>query len=39
MHHAPSFTSHNIIGILPGSDSAPEEYVLHTAHWDHLGPL
>jgi len=31
-----SFTSHNIIGILPGSE-APEEYVLHTAHWDHLG--
>jgi len=31
-----SFTSHNIIGILPGTE-APEEYVLHTAHWDHLG--
>ena len=31
-----SFTSHNVIGILPGSE-APEEYVLHTAHWDHLG--
>ncbi len=31
-----SFTSHNIIGILPGT-AAPEEYVLHTAHWDHLG--
>lgn len=31
-----SFTSHNIIGILPGSE-APDEYVLHTAHWDHLG--
>ena len=31
-----SFTSHNIIGILPGSE-APEDYVLHTAHWDHLG--
>ena len=31
-----SFTSNNIIGILPGSE-APEEYVLHTAHWDHLG--
>ncbi len=29
-------TSHNIIGILPGSE-APDEYVLHTAHWDHLG--
>ena len=31
-----SFVSHNVIGILPGSE-APEEYVLHTAHWDHLG--
>lgn len=31
-----SFMSHNIIGILPGSE-APDEYVLHTAHWDHLG--
>ena len=31
-----SFKSNNIIGILPGSE-APEEYVLHTAHWDHLG--
>jgi Zn-dependent M28 family amino/carboxypeptidase len=31
-----SFISHNIIGILPGSE-APDEYVMHTAHWDHLG--
>jgi Zn-dependent M28 family amino/carboxypeptidase len=31
-----SFMSHNVIGILPGT-RAPEEYVLHTAHWDHLG--
>lgn len=31
-----SFMSRNVIGILPGSE-APEEYVLHTAHWDHLG--
>ncbi len=31
-----TFLSHNVIGILPGSE-APEEYVLHTAHWDHLG--
>ena len=30
------FTSKNVIGILPGR-GAPEEYVLHTAHWDHLG--
>jgi len=31
-----SFSSQNVIGILPGSE-APDEYVLHTAHWDHLG--
>lgn len=31
-----SFTSQNVIGILPGSE-APDEYVIHTAHWDHLG--
>jgi Zn-dependent M28 family amino/carboxypeptidase len=31
-----SFTSKNVIGILQGSE-APDEYVLHTAHWDHLG--
>ena len=28
--------SRNVIGILPGT-SRPEEYVLNTAHWDHLG--
>ena len=28
--------SKNVIGILPGSQR-PEEIVLHTAHWDHLG--
>ncbi|MFM7349873.1 MAG: M28 family metallopeptidase [Erythrobacter sp.] len=31
-----SFMSHNVIGILPGTEK-PDEYVLHTAHWDHLG--
>lgn len=31
-----NFTSQNVIGILPGSE-VPEEYVIHTAHWDHLG--
>ena len=31
-----SYNSQNVIGILPGSE-APEEYVIHTAHWDHLG--
>ena len=29
-------TSRNVIGVLPGTE-APEEYVLFTAHWDHLG--
>jgi Zn-dependent M28 family amino/carboxypeptidase len=28
--------SHNVIGILPGK-KRPDEYVLYTAHWDHLG--
>lgn len=28
--------SHNVVGILPGSER-PDEYVLYTAHWDHLG--
>jgi len=28
--------SKNVIGILPGS-VRPDEYVLYTAHWDHLG--
>jgi len=31
-----NFTSQNVIGILPGA-KAPDEYVFHTAHWDHLG--
>ena len=30
------FASDNVIGILPGSARA-DEYILHTAHWDHLG--
>ena len=28
--------SRNVVGILPGA-SRPDEYVLYTAHWDHLG--
>jgi Zn-dependent M28 family amino/carboxypeptidase len=28
--------SNNIIGVLPGA-KRPDEYVLYTAHWDHLG--
>ena len=30
------FASKNVIGVLPGSER-PDEYVIHTAHWDHLG--
>lgn len=28
--------SRNVVGMLPGS-AAPDEYMLFTAHWDHLG--
>ncbi|MCR6643621.1 MAG: M28 family metallopeptidase [Terricaulis sp.] len=28
--------SANVVGILPGT-SRPDEYVIYTAHWDHLG--
>lgn len=28
--------SRNVIGVLPGA-TTPDEYVLYTAHWDHLG--
>ena len=28
--------SNNVVGILPGTER-PDEYVLYTAHWDHLG--
>ena len=30
------FASKNVIGVLPGK-ARPDEVVLHTAHWDHLG--
>jgi Zn-dependent M28 family amino/carboxypeptidase len=30
------FESKNVIGILPGA-KRPDEYVLYSAHWDHLG--
>lgn len=30
------YVSKNVIGVLPGT-SRPDEYVLHSAHWDHLG--
>ena len=29
-------TSNNVVGILPGT-KRPDEYVIYTAHWDHLG--
>jgi Zn-dependent M28 family amino/carboxypeptidase len=33
-----SFKSHNVIGKLDGNDSKlREEYIIYTAHWDHLG--
>jgi Zn-dependent M28 family amino/carboxypeptidase len=33
-----SFKSHNVIGKLEGNDSKlRDEYVIYTAHWDHLG--
>jgi len=33
-----SFKSHNVIGKLEGSDpKLNSEYVIYTAHWDHLG--
>jgi Zn-dependent M28 family amino/carboxypeptidase len=31
-----SAVSSNVVGVLPGS-KRPGEYVLYTAHWDHLG--
>lgn len=31
-----NIVSNNVIGILPGSER-PDEYIIHTAHWDHLG--
>jgi len=33
-----SFKSHNVIGKLEGSDlKLKDEYLIYTAHWDHLG--
>ncbi|MEM9500630.1 MAG: M28 family metallopeptidase [Pseudomonadota bacterium] len=31
-----TFSSKNVIGVLPGTEK-PDEYIIHTAHWDHLG--
>ncbi len=30
------YTSKNVIGVLPGAER-PDDYVLYSAHWDHLG--
>ncbi|WP_121118824.1 M28 family metallopeptidase [Croceibacterium ferulae] len=30
------FASKNVVGLLPGAER-PEEYVLYSGHWDHLG--
>ncbi len=33
-----SFKSHNVVGKIEGSDSKlKDEWILYTAHWDHLG--
>ena len=29
-------TSRNVIGVLPGTET-PEEFMMYTAHWDHIG--
>ena len=31
-----SVQSHNVIGVIPGK-TRPDEYMLYTSHWDHLG--
>ncbi|WFL78512.1 M28 family metallopeptidase [Altererythrobacter arenosus] len=31
-----NYNSKNVIGVLEGSEK-PDEYVIYTAHWDHLG--
>src|SRR6202022_3942240 len=34
----PSFNSHNVIGKFEGADpNLKDDYVIYTAHWDHLG--
>lgn len=33
---AKTCTSQNVIAYLPGSEK-PDEYILYTAHWDHIG--
>ena len=31
-------TSYNVVGVLPGRERS-DEYLLYTAHWDHLGKI
>ena len=31
-----TLSTQNVIGVLPGA-ARPDEYIIHTAHWDHLG--
>ena len=31
-----SVQSHNVIGVIPGK-TRPDEYMLYTSHWDHIG--
>ena len=31
-----TYETQNVIAVLPGAER-PDEYVMHTAHWDHLG--
>jgi Zn-dependent M28 family amino/carboxypeptidase len=33
---AKKVVSHNVVGVLPGAKH-PDEHVIYTAHWDHLG--
>ena len=34
--HVATITSHNVVGYLPGT-KYPDETVIYSAHWDHLG--
>ena len=36
VNSASTMDSRNVVGIVPGT-ARPDEYVLYTAHWDHIG--
>ncbi|ABI64652.1 peptidase M28 [Maricaulis maris MCS10] len=36
VNSASTMDSRNVVGIVPGT-TRPDEYVLYTAHWDHIG--